>query len=153
MNMNKIVILAIISILTCSFSYLHTIQQAPDNTSRHNISNRSFQEFLDHFTLLELPFSIKGCEANDEDFILFDEDNSSPYIPNMHYAVGEVKANGNYVAIITLGTADCLLPQLTTYTFDGKVIDSKSISIGYCGHGPCYDCEESMLLQRIIVSM
>jgi hypothetical protein len=45
-------------------------------------------------------------------------------------AFAQIQTNGNYLATILLGYADCNVPVLTTYTYDGNIIDSKDIFIG-----------------------
>ena len=110
--------------------------------------NDQFQSFLDQFPKIELPIKIKGCEADYENLAEFNEENPSPFIQDYSYAVGQIKTNGNYVSVITLGVADCLLPVITTYKLTGEKIDSKTIAIGYCGSGPCFECEEFMTLKE-----
>lgn len=106
-----------------------------------------FQSFLDKFPIIELPVKIKGCEAEYENLTEFKE-NSSPYIEDYSFGVGQVKTNGDYVAVLTLGVADCLLPRITTYKMTGEKIDSEIIAIGNCGHGPCFECKEFMTLKK-----
>lgn len=110
--------------------------------------NDQFQSFLDKFPKVELPIKIKGCEVDYKNFTVFNEENPSPYIQDYSYAVGQIKTNGNYVSVITLGVADCMLPVITTYKLTGEKIDSKAIAIGYCGNGPCFECEEFMTLKE-----
>lgn len=110
--------------------------------------NEQFQSFLDKFPKIELPFLVKGCEANYEELTELNEENSSPYVQDYSYAIGQIKTNGNYVSVITLGVAECLLPVLTTYKLTGEKIDGKTIAIGYCGSGPCFECEEFMTLKE-----
>ena len=110
--------------------------------------NDQFQSFLDKFPKIELPVMIKGCEVEYEGLTEFNEENPSPYVQGYSYAVGQIKTNGNYVSVITLGVADCLLPVLTTYKLTGEKIDSETIAIGYCGSGPCFECEEFMTLRE-----
>ena len=110
--------------------------------------NDQFQSFLDKFPKVNLPIKIKGCEADYENLTELSKDNPSPYIQDYSYAVGQIKTNGNYVSVITLGVADCLLPVLTTFKLTGEKIDSKTIAIGYCGEGPCFECEEFMSLKE-----
>jgi len=110
--------------------------------------NDQFQSFLDKFPKIELPLKIKGCEADYKGLTKFNDENPSPYIHDYSFAVGQIKTNGNYVSVITLGVADCLLPVLTTYKLTGEKIDSKTIAIGYCGSGPCFECEEFMTIKE-----
>lgn len=111
-------------------------------------SKEHFQSFLDQLPKIDLPLRIKGCEISNEGLIEFNEDKPSPYVPNGSYAVGQISTNGNYVSIITLAPAECLLPVITTYDPKGEKIDSKTIAIGYCGVGPCFECEEFMTLKE-----
>lgn len=110
--------------------------------------NDQFQPFLDKFPKLELPLKIKGCEADYENLIEFNEENPSDYVSNQSFAVGQIRTNGNYVTVITLGVADCLLPVITTFKLTGERIDSKTIAIGYCGDGPCFECNEFMTIKE-----
>lgn len=106
-----------------------------------------FQIFLDQFPQLDLPISLKGCEINPKGLVVFNEDHPSPYIQDYAFAVGQFPSNGEYVSVITLGAADCLLPIMTTFSAAGEQIDQKTIAIGYCGSGPCFECEEFMVLE------
>jgi len=107
-----------------------------------------FQFFLDQFPKVELPLKIKGCEVDFENLTELNEENTSAYVQDYSYAFGQIQTNGNYVAVIILGVADCLLPVITTYKPTGEKIDSKTIAIGYCGSGPCFECEEFMTLKK-----
>jgi hypothetical protein len=62
------------------------------------------------------------------------EDGSLPYC--------RFNTNGDYYAVIRLGLADCAMPSLKTYDMSGQLIDEKGISIGYCGGGPGFHCQE-----------
>ncbi len=109
---------------------------------------KKFEFFLKQFPKVELPLKIKGCEADFENLTELNEENTGGYVQDYSYAVGQIQTNGNYVAVITLGVADCLLPIITTYKPTGEKIDSKTIAIGYCGSGPCFECEEFMTLKK-----
>ena len=99
-----------------------------------------FQSFLDKFEKVKLPIEIKGCEFDYTKYSSFDDGNSFRY--------GQIETNGNYIAVVTLGAADCFLPILTTYKKTGEQIDSKTIAIGYCGDGPCFECDEFMTIKE-----
>jgi hypothetical protein len=125
-----------------------TANRTSQSDTAHTQANHQFQSFLDKFPKVELPIKIKGCEVDYKKFTLFNDENPSPYIQGYSYAVGQIKTNGNYVSVITLGAADCMLPVITTYKRTGEKIDSKTIAIGYCGDGPCFECQEFMSLKE-----
>ena len=110
--------------------------------------NDQFQSFLDKFPKIELPVQIKACEIKYDGLVELNVDSQSPFIKDISYVVGQINTNGNYISVITLGVTDCLLPVVTTYKLTGEEIDRKTISIGYCGPDPCYDCEEFMTLKE-----
>ena len=72
-----------------------------------------------------------------------------PRHTNAYYIYGQIPTNGNYIATITIGAADCNLPVLTTYKLNGERIDSKTIAIGGCGQGPCFECEELVEIDEV----
>ncbi len=37
---------------------------------------------------------------------------------------------------------------MTTYKLNGERIDSKTIAVGGCGQGPCFECEELMEIDK-----
>jgi hypothetical protein len=109
--------------------------------------NDQFKLFLDEFPKIELPIIIKACKIDYSELTVFNNENPSPYVSDYAIALGQIKTNGNYIGTITLGAADCMLPVITTYKLNGEKIDSKTIAIGYCGSGPCFECEEFMTLK------
>ncbi|HWY98604.1 MAG TPA: hypothetical protein VNY36_05940 [Bacteroidia bacterium] len=114
-------------------------------------SNSDFNAFLKKFKHHEIPLAIKGCKINmshiADTFKISASD--SLYMPLEGFIpYCTFKTNGNYVAIIYLGEADCLLPVIRTYNKTGKMIDEKGIAIGGCGVGPGFTCEEYMTLRK-----
>jgi hypothetical protein len=117
-----------------------------------NNENNDFKIYLSTFDKIKLPITIDGCESafagktiveKGKDVELLATDN--PYVAKTgYYLYGQIPANGNYIAIIRLGLADCLIPELTTYDLSGNKIDRKSIAIGYCGSDCGYHCDELM---------
>jgi hypothetical protein len=110
--------------------------------------NEQFQSFIDQFTEIKFPIKIKGCEDEFQPLTQLKKEISSPYEDEPYYVYGKIRTNGTYIATITLGAADCLLPILTTYKLNGEKIDSKTIAIGGCGQGPCFECEEFMEIDK-----
>lgn len=110
--------------------------------------NDEFQSFIDQFPLKELPIKIMGCEIKVKDSEKLNKTISEQYEENPNYVFGKFKTNGVYVAVISLGIADCYLPVITTYKLNGQKIDSKTIAIGGCGDGPCFECEEFMTIDE-----
>ncbi|AUC16514.1 hypothetical protein BTO06_15745 [Tenacibaculum sp. SZ-18] len=104
--------------------------------------NDQFQSFINQFPEIKLPIKIKGCEDDFQPLTELKKEISSPYEKEPYYAFGKINTNGAYIATISLGAADCFLPILTTYELNGERIDSKTIAIGGCGQGPCFECEE-----------
>lgn len=109
-------------------------------------TDHSTPEFLIKYKLTSLPVKIKGCSENGlplihPDSLEADMDNGTlPYC--------RFKTNGDFYAVIRLGLADCSLPSLITYDKNGQIIDEKEISIGYCGSGPGFRCEEFSIINK-----
>jgi len=93
-----------------------------------------------------LPLIIKGCNVNPDSYKRFSD--SSKYVTGYSLPYGQAYTNGAYVAVITLGAADCYLPILTTYKPNGEIIDEKGIAIGRCGGDCGFTCEEFMTLRK-----
>lgn len=110
--------------------------------------NDDFDGFLKHFDKTELPLEIKGCYLSDNEVKEFSGSHFKKYVDEYHYGYRQIPANGNFVATISLGAADCFLPVLTTFNLKGEKIDRKSISIGYCGSDCGYSCEEFMTIRE-----
>jgi len=108
----------------------------------------SFSIYLSNFKELNLPVVIKPCRDEPKNLVSFDGQKFKKYRKDIGFAYGQIPTNGDYIAIITLGISDCLLPVLTTYKTDGQIIDEKTISIGYCGFDCGYDCREFMTLEE-----
>lgn len=133
-------------LISCTPTDKSKTNENPSETELPQV-NEQFQAFLDKFPKLELPIEIKGCDVDYHGLTEFNDENPSPYLQDHSFAVGQIKTNGNYVAVITFGVADCLLPVLTTFKPTGEKIDSKTIAIGYCGMAPCFECEEVMTIK------
>lgn len=136
-------------IMTLAFSILFLScknKEVKDIDVIHEIPvvNDQFQAFLHQFSEIKLPIKIIGCKVDFEELQLLNPEISNPYEVNPCYVYGKIKTNGNYMATITLGAADCFLPILTTYKLNGEKINSQTLSTGICDEGPCYVCEETM---------
>jgi hypothetical protein len=110
--------------------------------------NDEFTLYLDNFKKLDLPIVIKGCKISSNGFKQLDGQLFAKYSGEYSLAYGQIPTNGNYVATITLGAADCYLPVLTTYKLTGQVIDQKTIAVGGCGSDCGFSCEEFMTLRK-----
>ena len=135
-----VVFLSIVLFLNCKESN----EKITDNSNVIPMVNNQFQIFINQFPEIELPIKIIGCNVNFEELQLLNPEVSKPYQVKPYYVYGKIKTNGNYMATITLGAADCFLPILTTYTLTVEEIDSKTIATGSCDEGPCFICEEIM---------
>lgn len=111
-------------------------------------ANEVFTSYLDNFKKIDLPVIIKGCEINSDGLVHFEGVHFPKYSEDYSVAYGQIPTNGNYVATITLGAADCYLPILTTYNLNGQLIDKKTIAIGGCGSDCGFTCEEFMTLRK-----
>jgi hypothetical protein len=129
-----------------------TVEIQTDDSKQEEIMfpqvNDDFDGFLRNFDKTQLPLEIKGCYLSDKEVKEFKGDHFKKYVDEYHYGYKQFPANGNFIAIITLGAADCFLPVLTTFKLTGEKIDSKSISIGYCGSDCGYSCEEFMTIKE-----
>lgn len=116
--------------------------------SKYPAVNDEFSAYLENFKKVELPIIIKGCNISSDGFKQFDGNEFKKYANEYSLAYGQIPTNGNYVATITLGAADCYLPVLTSYKLNGQVIDTKTIAIGGCGSDCGFSCEEFMTLKK-----
>jgi len=122
--------------------------------SSDNMDKELFENFLNQFENSDLPMTVKACRmSRDKEFPELTSDKYSPFIPKgqIELAYCKFKTNGDFIATVSLGLADCLLPILTTWTKDGKQINRQTIGIGYCGSGPGYNCEEFMRIDKNFV--
>lgn len=110
--------------------------------------NDEFKGYLDNFKKIELPIILKSCNISLDGYKKFDGKNFGEYAEEYSLAYGQIPTNGNYIATITLGAADCYLPVLTTYKLNGQVIDRKTIAIGGCGSDCGFSCEEFMTIRK-----
>ena len=141
MNANKFRLLLFIFALICCFSCQKRNRKTITNTENIQIDSSSIIQtnwisdslrlYLQYFKTVDLPIVIKNCLINIDDLKEFNIGEYSKFNRDYSYAYAEIPANGNYIAVITLGVADCYLPVLTTYTFEGKIIDKQAIAIGY----------------------
>lgn len=107
-----------------------------------------FLRYLKNFKELTLPVTIKGCYIDVGPYKELDRAEFPHYAEDYARAFGRVPANGDHIAVLTLGAADCYLPTLTSYRPDGRFIGSKVIAIGGCGAGCGFTCEEFMVLNK-----
>ncbi len=110
--------------------------------------NDEFTLYLSSFSKKQLPIVIKGCNISSDGLKQFDGKQFSKYTDEYSLAYGQIPVNGNYIATITLASADCYLPVLTTYNLKGQIIDKKGIAIGGCGADCGFTCEEFMTLRK-----
>ena len=103
-------------------------------------------EFLIKYKSTSLPVKIKGCSENG--LPLINPDSLEADMENGTMPYCKFKTNGDFYAVIRLGLAECSLPSLITYDKNGHIIDEKEISIGYCGSGPGFHCEEFSIINK-----
>lgn len=143
-----IVIIFITSCHTTADKSANNDKYINQNKGQFPAVNDKFSGYLDNFKRIELPVIIKGCYISSDSFKQFDGSKFKKYTDEYSLAYGQIPTNGNYVATITLGAADCYLPILTTYKLNGQVIDKKTIAIGGCGSDCGFTCEEFMTLKK-----
>lgn len=121
-----------------------TSKEAENNNGTDTV----FVSFTNRYAMASLPLSFKGCDQQPLQFKATDLGTYHRFLSEdaglLSYCT--FKANGNYIAVITLAEADCLVPVLSTYTKDGKKIDEKEISIGSCGPDCDFTCSEYMII-------
>ncbi len=111
--------------------------------SDNNTVDSSFASFLRKFQDTGVPFVYHACDLRAyKDLPQITEEDDSLHTGFFAYA--RFKLNRNIIAVIELGAADCFLPDLVTYTSDGRIIDHRTIGIGKCGSGPGFSCVETM---------
>lgn len=146
--------LVLISILVSC--HTKTIDGAPENREGHHTPevavfpevNDELDGYLRNFERSNLPIVVKGCDADPTNLTEFNGQTFRKYADDNSFAYRRIPVNGDFVATITLGVADCFLPVLTTYKFTGDKIDEKTIGIGYCGSDCGYTCEEFMTIKN-----
>ncbi|MDX9697646.1 MAG: hypothetical protein RBT49_17775 [Bacteroidales bacterium] len=119
-----------------------------DLSNDNVLTNSEFSNYLKYFNHAILPIEIKGCSINVDELFEFSSNKSRKFNMDYSYAYCQIPTNGNFIATIVLGVADCYLPVLTTYTLNGEIIDKKVLSIGYgeidCGQ----HTEDYMILEK-----
>jgi hypothetical protein len=130
------------TILLCSCGR-HNADNAGVSTSD---STAQFNTFLAKFKPCQLPVRISGC-----DHMVFPDGHELDYlkdttIDGVGYAYGTIKSNGDYITVVSLAAADCLLPFITTFDKLGNKIDQNQIAIAKCGDGPGFTCHETMVI-------
>ena len=110
--------------------------------------NAEFSIYLDNFAKADLPIVVKACWVDTKGLVEFDAEKYKKFNEYHSFSYRQIPTNGNYIATITLGIADCYTPVLTTYKLNGQMIDSKTIAIGYCGTSCGYSCEEFMTISN-----
>jgi len=113
--------------------------------------NDQFDTYLNHFEKSSLPIEIKGCKLGFQGLKKLDVDQFAEFIQDVYFSYKQIPTPGNYIATLSLGAADCLLPVLTTYNLSGKKIDQKTLAIGYCRSGCGYQCAEYMTIKSDFV--
>lgn len=138
--MNRILlILALFAFIACN---------TPDKKSGMiEPENEKFATFLENFKKVNLPLEIKGCYVNPDGLMEFVGSEFSEFVEPYSFAYMQIPASGNYIAVLSLQAADCLIPVLSTFKPDGQLIDRKYIAIGYCGQDCGFTCEEYMTIQ------
>lgn len=160
-EMRKIVFILTISVLTACQT---KTEKDTDNGEADNLENaqllnenqtnafpevnEEFSTYLGLFKKTDLPIHIKGCLENEIGLYEFDGKKFKQFNEDFSFSYRQIPTNGNYVATITLGVADCYLPVLTTYRPSGEIIDKETIAIGYCGSDCGYSCEEFMSISK-----
>jgi hypothetical protein len=105
-----------------------------------NDISTEFEKYLSHFQKMNLPITIYPCGYVSYDSLglyTFKNEEFSNYVGDAANYFGDVATtfaqiptNGNYYAIILFYYADCDIPTLITYTYDGNEIDRKAIITG-----------------------
>ncbi len=108
--------------------------------------NDDFKGYLRNFGKSKLPIELKGCVMNSNRLTQFNDETYNKYVDDYSFSYKQIPTNGNFIATITLGAADCFLPTLTTYRLSGDIIDHKILAIGYCGSDCGYSCDEFMTI-------
>ena len=100
------------------------------------VENTEFQQYLSHFDTIKLPVSFDFCSGEfqkyveNSSFSKFENDEYKKfYKKDYDYLTFGKIITDNYIATITLLIGDCFAPILTTYSYNGKIIDAKEIFI------------------------
>lgn len=103
-----------------------------------------FQLLLSKYPDIKLPLVIKACDLNPDSLSLVDSTTElSPFDKSVPaFCYGKFLTRENLYAVLTLASADCMLPMISMYDHEGKLIDSESLSIGYGGMDCGFSSEE-----------
>lgn len=143
--------LSLFLLIFCSSCHSTTANSKTDDKA--NIT-ASFDTLLSRFQDRSLPIEIHPCPggkefSNDTEFKHIDSAIGAPFNLGFdHLAYGKIKTNGDYSALITLGLADCLGTNISTFGKSGKIIASQYIGIGQCGSGPGFTCSEVVKINK-----
>ena len=118
-----IAILAAVSFIGCNS------RQVKNDVLDTNVNAAEFKEYLKRFQVLTLPVKIKYCSIDCNNLPVL-KPHDFPHFDSNEVAYCTFKTNGNYIATISFGIADCYLPTLTTYTQDGTKISQENFNIG-----------------------
>jgi len=137
------IVLIILALAACQ-SKNEKSNESADGGNVLKAENEEFSAYINNFKQKNLPLTIKGCMEDITGLAEFDGEKYKTFNEDFSFSYGQIPTNGEYIALITLGAADCFLPILTTYKLNGQIIDKKTIAIGYCGMDCGYYCEEFM---------
>mgnify|MGYP000907946188 FL=1 len=133
-KLSIIIVVISINIVSCITSDSKTDSESEqyDLALDESKSNKSFVDYISHFTPLQLPITLYPCGMDIQNMKLYEfkpfeygEYNTDNYTA----ALGRMSLNKSYIATIVLNYADCYLPALHTYTIYGEKIDSALLAI------------------------
>jgi hypothetical protein len=143
--MRIIIILLAIVFVGCSGEQKQTESKTVVNKTNND---EGFDAYVKLFPITKLPTVVKGCDMGLDGLYEFDGKEFSQFSAEYSFSLNQIPSNGNFIALISLGAADCFLPVLTTYSLEGEKIDEETIAIGYCGSDCGYSCSEYMTINE-----
>jgi hypothetical protein len=138
--MRKVLLLLIIiiSILACNDEPKEAMQ-----------TPESFRHFITKFKLLSFPIILRPHTETFELNTFDDKSEDTLYVKDFTQLYGMLPDTNNYYALITMVPADDLVPVLTTYSKDGKIIGSTCLIVNGCGGGPGLDyCSSTGMISK-----
>jgi hypothetical protein len=119
-----------LSIIVIAILAINCVGNSKKGSNTIELSS-DFQQFLSHFNKVDLPITIYHCSSDaDENLYHFAKKEYEYIDTEFRSAYAQIPTNGDYIAIITLAPAECMLPILTTLSFDGKIIDETQLAVG-----------------------
>jgi len=118
-----------------------------------NVSRKlQFEKFIRKFRPMALPLTIRTLEIEPGTAERKITDKDSLFIrtrfPNETWALGMLSDTTATIQLLWLEPAEMYNPVLTTFTKSGQKISEQHLSVGSCGAGCCFTCDEYIYIRK-----